>query len=116
MQALLYRARWLGRLSDVSYRNAMTTVTTRGWRRSEPGLVSAIEQPSLLPRAVELLTQEGINEDRLIEQCRVPTELFYAVTARTPVVTSHEQNQPPPSNHATGGRVVSPGTATATPS
>lgn len=34
IQALLYRARWLGRLSDVSYRNAMTTISTRGWRRT----------------------------------------------------------------------------------
>ncbi|MEV6012392.1 ImmA/IrrE family metallo-endopeptidase [Streptomyces sp. NPDC051976] len=84
IQALLYRARWLGRLSDVSYRNAMTTISTRGWRRNEPGLVSAIEQPSLLPRAVELLTQEGIAEARLVEQCRVPPYLFGTVAARTP--------------------------------
>src|SRR3546814_15578980 len=33
MQALLFRARKLGRLNDVSYRNAMTTVSVRGWRR-----------------------------------------------------------------------------------
>ncbi|HEX8007070.1 MAG TPA: XRE family transcriptional regulator, partial [Trebonia sp.] len=39
IQALLYRARWLGRLSEVSYRNAMATLTARGWRRNEPGLV-----------------------------------------------------------------------------
>lgn len=84
IQALLYRARWLGRLSDVSYRNAMTTISARGWRRNEPGLISAIEQPSLLPRAVELLTQEGIAEARLIEQCRVPAYLFGTVAARTP--------------------------------
>jgi Zn-dependent peptidase ImmA (M78 family)/transcriptional regulator with XRE-family HTH domain len=84
IQALLYRARWLGRLSDVSYRNAMTTISARGWRRNEPGLVSAIEQPSLLPRAVELLAQEGIDKAHLIEQCRVPTDLFHTVTARMP--------------------------------
>jgi Zn-dependent peptidase ImmA (M78 family) len=85
IQALLYRARWLGRLSDVSYRNAMTTVSARGWRRNEPGLVSAIEQPSLLPRAVELLGQEGIAESQLVEQCRIPIDLFRTVTARVPV-------------------------------
>jgi Zn-dependent peptidase ImmA (M78 family)/transcriptional regulator with XRE-family HTH domain len=88
MQALLYRARRLGRLSDVSYRNAMTTISTRGWRRNEPGLVGAIEQPSLLPRAVELLTQEGIGEDSLVSQCRVPVELFRTVTARGPDPTT----------------------------
>lgn len=87
LQALLYRARWLGRLGDVSYRNAMTTISARGWRRSEPGLITAIEQPSLLPRSVELLSAEGIDEAQLIGQCRVPTTLFHTVTARTPIVT-----------------------------
>lgn len=85
MQALLYEARRLGRLTDVSYRNAMTTISTRGWRRREPGLISVIEQPSLLPRAIELLAHEGIGEHLLVEQCRVPTSLFRIVTARTPV-------------------------------
>ncbi|HEY2764316.1 MAG TPA: XRE family transcriptional regulator [Pseudonocardiaceae bacterium] len=84
MQALLFRARRLGRLGDVSYRNAMTTISARGWRRDEPGLIGTIEQPSLLPKAVELLAQEGIDEDALVAQCRVPVELFRMVTARSP--------------------------------
>lgn len=88
LQALLYRARWLGRLGDVSYRNAMTTISARGWRRNEPGLVSAIEQPSLLPRAVELLDHEGIDEGALIAQCRVPGDLFRVVTSRNPDPTT----------------------------
>ena len=88
MQALLFRARKLGKLGDVSYRNAMTTISIRGWRRDEPGLVEAIEQPSLLARAVELLDHEGIEEDVLIGQCRVPPTLFRAVTARLPVATA----------------------------
>jgi Zn-dependent peptidase ImmA (M78 family) len=104
IQALLYRARWLGRLSDVSYRNAMTTISARGWRRDEPGLVTAIEQPSLMPRAVQLLAQEGIDETALIAQCRVSPDLFRTVTARTPdsggpLVVSTAQRS--------GGRVVS---------
>lgn len=84
IQALLYRARWLGRLSDVSYRNAMATLSARGWRRDEPGLVTVIEQPSLLARAVELLEAEGIGRQELIGQCRVSAELFQTVTARAP--------------------------------
>lgn len=84
MQALLFRARWLGRLGDVSYRNAITTISARGWRRDEPGLIEVLEQSSLLPRAVEVLKQEGIEEQVLVGQCRVPIELFRAVTARTP--------------------------------
>lgn len=84
MQALLFRARRLGRLGDVSYRNAMTTISARGWRRDEPGLIGTIEQPSLLPKSLELLTQEGIDEDALVAQCRVPIDLFRTVTSRTP--------------------------------
>lgn len=84
IQALLFRARRLGCLGEVSYRNAMTTLSSRGWRRNEPGLVSAIEQPSLLPRAVEILADECITQADLVEQCRVPVELFETVVARTP--------------------------------
>ncbi|WP_051772761.1 helix-turn-helix domain-containing protein [Saccharothrix sp. NRRL B-16314] len=104
IQALLYKARWLGRLSDVSYRNAMTTISARGWRRDEPGLVTAIEQPSLMPRAVELLAQEGIDETALIEQCRVPPDLFRIVTSRTP---ESGATLAVPTTQRPGGRVVS---------
>ncbi|OXM67187.1 MULTISPECIES: helix-turn-helix domain-containing protein [Amycolatopsis] len=107
IQALLYRARRLGRLSDVSYRNAMTTISARGWRRNEPGLVDAIEQPSLLPRAVDLLMQEGIDEAQLIAQCRVPADLFRTVTSRTPVGDSPPVSPGPNTNPRSGGRVVS---------
>lgn len=106
IQALLYRARWLGRLSDVSYRNAMTTISARGWRRNEPGLINAIEQPSLLPRAVELLTQDGINETQLIAQCRVPPHLFRIVTARTPD-SGLSESSARLNGDQTGGQVVS---------
>jgi Zn-dependent peptidase ImmA (M78 family)/transcriptional regulator with XRE-family HTH domain len=106
IQALLYRARRLGRLSDVSYRNAMTTISTRGWRRNEPGLVTVIEQPSLLPRAVELLAQEGIGEAQLIEQCRVPSDLFRTVTSRTPTVPLLADTEQTSGVRSTG-RVVS---------
>ncbi len=105
IQALLYRARRLGALTEVSYRNAMATLTTRGWRRGEPGLVTAGEQPSMLPRAVELLAAEGISEYRLHEQCRVSAELFRTVTARhphpvtattaTPTTVPHDTHAPP---------------------
>lgn len=104
IQALLYRARRLGRLSDVSYRNAMTTLTSRGWRRHEPGLVTTIEQPSLLPRAVELLREAGVGEEHLVSQCRVPVDLFETVVARVPRAV-----EPPPGHPhaATGGTVLS---------
>ena len=83
--ALLFRARQLGRLSDVSYRNAMIRMSQQGWRRDEPGAVVSIEQPSLMPRALELLDSVGITADELTAQCRIPRHLFDAVTARTPM-------------------------------
>jgi Zn-dependent peptidase ImmA (M78 family)/transcriptional regulator with XRE-family HTH domain len=84
IQALLYRARRLGALTEVSYRNAIATLTSRGWRRTEPGLVTVLEQPSMLPRALELLAAEGISSCDLRDQCRVPAELFRTVTSRHP--------------------------------
>jgi Zn-dependent peptidase ImmA (M78 family)/transcriptional regulator with XRE-family HTH domain len=102
MQALLYRARRLGRLGDVSYRNAMMTISSRGWRRDEPGLVDVVEQPSLLAGAVRLLAGEGIGEDRLVAQCRVPEALFRTVTARSPG-DDHEAPTAAPSTGAQAG-------------
>ncbi|MGL5865789.1 MAG: helix-turn-helix domain-containing protein [Dermatophilaceae bacterium] len=107
LQALLYRARWLGRLSDVSYRNAMATISTRGWRRNEPGLISAIEQPSVLSRAVELLAREGIDETQLIAQCRVPVDLFRTVTSRAPRGDSPGSADRLAATERPGGRVGS---------
>lgn len=107
MQALFFRARRLGRLSDVSYRNAMTTISARGWRRDEPGLIKTIELPSLLPKAVELLDQEGIDEVLLIAQCRVPTELFRTVTARAPEELVADTNPTTEASESAPGRVVS---------
>lgn len=109
LQALLFRARQLGRLSDVSYRNAMASISVRGWRREEPGLVSAIEQPSLLPRALELLLSEGIDEGLLVGQCRVPHELFQIVVSRRPEVFPSEPSsiQSLADDTGSGSRVVS---------
>ena len=107
MQALLFRARRLGRLGDVSYRNAMTTISVRGWRRDEPGLVETIEQPSLLPKALELLAQEGIEESLLIAQCRLPVELFRTVTSRTPEELIPDPRVSVALPGGSGGRVVS---------
>ena len=107
MQALLFRARQLGRLSDISYRNAMTTISSRGWRRDEPGLIRTIEQPSLLPRSVELLVQEGIDEQLLVEQCRVPYDIFRTVVSRQPETSDPDVEQRPGSREDVKGRVVS---------
>jgi Zn-dependent peptidase ImmA (M78 family)/transcriptional regulator with XRE-family HTH domain len=85
LQALLYRARTLKAMSDVTYRNAMTTVSNRGWRRREPGPMPLLEGPSLLPTAVRLLRDEAqVDELALATQCQAPLRLFRTIVARTP--------------------------------
>jgi len=71
LAALLYRARTLGILTETSYRNAMSTMSKRGWRRHEPGPRPPVEQPTLLTTAVELLTTAGIDRDHLAELARI---------------------------------------------
>jgi hypothetical protein len=70
----------------------MATLTSRGWRRGEPGLITVLEQPSMLPRAVELLAAEGITESHLRDQCRVPADLFRTVTSRAPEFAPSEDD------------------------
>jgi DNA-binding protein len=84
IQALLYRARFLGIMSDVTYRNAMITVTKRGWRRSEPGNTHVLEQPALLPKAIKLLEDEGITSEQLAQECGAPLEIFSIATSKFP--------------------------------
>ncbi|GAA3733576.1 XRE family transcriptional regulator [Salinactinospora qingdaonensis] len=106
LQALLYRARRLGAMRDVTYRNAMSTVSARGWRRREPGTMPLLEQPSLLPGAVRLLQQEaGVEERTLATECQVPMNLFKTITARTPQQpisqssSNHQENEASQSAH-----------------
>ncbi|MEU3051787.1 helix-turn-helix domain-containing protein [Streptomyces griseus] len=85
LQALLYRSRALGVMSDVTYRNAVAYLSSKGWRRREPGEMPAVEQPSLYPKAVEILQSVGMNELSLAKESRVTPGIFRTVTARHPV-------------------------------
>lgn len=85
LQALLYRSKSLGVMNDVTYRNAITYLSSKGWRRREPGEMPAVEQPSLYPRAVEILSSVGMDELALARESRVTTGIFRTVTARIPV-------------------------------
>lgn len=107
IQALLYRARWLGRLSPISYRNAMSLLSSRGWRRSEPGVVDTTEQPSLLPRAVELLKQEGIDESELIDESNLPPNLFRSITSRIPTTSFLSAEASQAGAEQSNGKVIS---------
>lgn len=51
--ALLRRASDLGVMSDQAYTQAMRTLSTRGWRISEPGELGAPETPRVLSLAIE---------------------------------------------------------------
>jgi Zn-dependent peptidase ImmA (M78 family) len=85
LQALLYRSRALGVMSDVTYRNAVAYLSSKGWRRREPGEMPAVEQPSLYPKAVEILSSVGMDELSLAREARVTPGIFRTVTARSPV-------------------------------
>ncbi|MEU8804157.1 ImmA/IrrE family metallo-endopeptidase [Spirillospora sp. NPDC048819] len=69
--ALLYRARTLGIMTETVYRNAMSTMSSRGWRRHEPGTARPLEQPTMLTRAIEIVGQAGTGRDRVAELARV---------------------------------------------
>jgi len=84
MQALLFRARALGRMSDVSYRNAMMRVSANGWRRAEPGNVAVVEMPSLIPRAVEVLEAAHVSVADLVRGPGLPMPVLELVASRTP--------------------------------
>ncbi|WP_168167330.1 XRE family transcriptional regulator [Corynebacterium sp. HMSC075D04] len=87
MQALLYRSRSLQSISEQAYRNAMVTVSKRGWRRSEPGNRKILEMPSLLPSAVSLLNQDGYSNAQLAENAGVPLHAFEIAVRHTPTLS-----------------------------
>jgi Zn-dependent peptidase ImmA (M78 family)/transcriptional regulator with XRE-family HTH domain len=83
MAALLYRARTLGVMKEVTYRNAMGAMSSRGWRRREPGPQRPLERPTMLTKALELLADTGFDRDRLADTARVTrADLDLLVPAR----------------------------------
>lgn len=74
MQALLMRARTLGRMDQHQYVRAMKQISARGWRREEPGddQLGAPERPTLLGRAVRQLGEEGLNLGDLASEAGLP--------------------------------------------
>lgn len=84
IQALLFRARALGVMTDVTHRNAMMRISSWGWRRAEPGNVVALEMPSLLPGALEALEHAGITARDIARGPGLPLPVFEIITARSP--------------------------------
>jgi Zn-dependent peptidase ImmA (M78 family)/transcriptional regulator with XRE-family HTH domain len=98
MQALLYRGRELKIYRDVTYRNAMVHMSKNGWRRKEPGTRPAVEQTSLLPRALSLIEDAGISAEQLAAQSRIPINLFRVITARSLELVGSSES-PKSTNH-----------------
>lgn len=86
LAALLYRARALGVMSDVSYRNAVIRMSQNGWRRAEPGRISSLEMPSMLPRAKEVLLEAGVDSETFLSGSGLPVELYQIAVSRVPTV------------------------------
>lgn len=71
IQALLYRARTLGVMSETTYRRAVTELNARGWRRQEPGDDGRAESPVLLTRAFGVMADCGLSLEDVANEARL---------------------------------------------
>ena len=79
VQALLRRARDVGRMTDAQYRRAITTLSARGWRTREPGDAGPVEEPHVLPTALTIALQEDATPEVLAEPLRLGTQDFLSL-------------------------------------
>jgi Zn-dependent peptidase ImmA (M78 family) len=85
IQALLYRARVLGMVSEAAYKRAMMKISMWGWRTGEPSSITDIEEPYLLAAAVALLREDrGVDASALAIEMSIPPDLMdaFVVEAR----------------------------------
>lgn len=69
--ALIYRARQVGRLTEPSFRRAMTELSANGWRRQEP-LAGECERPTVVADALDLLwSSRGLSRDQIAADLQV---------------------------------------------
>ena len=79
LSSLIFRAKTLGVISDDTYRRAFTTMNTRtnsdgvSWRKREPGELGQPEEPQLLRKAVDMLSESGITTETLANRLGIPT-------------------------------------------
>jgi Zn-dependent peptidase ImmA (M78 family)/DNA-binding XRE family transcriptional regulator len=94
MQALLYRARTIGTISEASYRRAMTEVAKRGWRTNEPGDNGGAEVPALFSRALTMLAGRGVTLADVADAAALPiTEASEIVGANQSIVILDERSR-----------------------
>ena len=79
IQALLYRARVLGTVSEAAYKRAMMKISMWGWRTGEPSSITDIEEPYVLAAAVALLRDDrGMDAAALAREMSIPRDLMDA--------------------------------------
>lgn len=79
IQALLYRARTLGNVSEAAYKRAMMKISMWGWRTGEPSNISDVEEPYVLAAAIALLREErGLDVAEIAKQVAIPMDLMEA--------------------------------------
>jgi Zn-dependent peptidase ImmA (M78 family) len=70
--ALVVRAKTLRVMEDHVYTQAWKALSVRGWRKREPGDLGPPENPVLLRRAVDLVTDCGVSLDELVRRGGLP--------------------------------------------
>lgn len=86
MKVLLDKAYALGRLTEEGYREGLKSLSRNGWELLEPGAISGVEEPSLIPHALDLLGDVGVGPEEVRERSRVPQGYFKVMAARCPLL------------------------------
>lgn len=86
MKVILRQAHVSGRLTEEGYREGLKSLSRNGWKLLEPGAISGVEEPSLIPHALELLGDVGVGPEEVRERSRVPQGYFKVMAARRPLL------------------------------
>jgi Zn-dependent peptidase ImmA (M78 family) len=73
--ALLYRGRQVGVYKENTYRSAMTSLSSQGWRTSEPAPLGEPESPALLGAAAIRASRRGITVTDIARLAALPEGL-----------------------------------------
>lgn len=79
ISALLYRAHALEVITDAAYRRAVTLMSTRYGRTTEPYPLLHIEQPLLLARACDLAQASGVPYEQIAGEACLPVADLKAI-------------------------------------
>ena len=80
IQALLYRAHELRRMSDATFRRSMMRLSALGVRKNEPyPLPAGFEQSALWPQAKAVLGSRGFDVERIAHDALLPVDFVSRV-------------------------------------